>query len=119
MIRHLLVLIFVQIFVLNDVNGEDENFSFFLHCLPPEECQTLSDNSVKCGGTEKAPKYMCPKEEEFCNCKVIFECEELNELVISHRFNDLRTDYKSCGFDRKVPKYCCPPLTSSNFEYEE
>ena len=52
MIRHLLVLIFVQIFVLNDVNGEDENFSFFLHCLPPEECQTLSDNFVKCGGTE-------------------------------------------------------------------
>ena len=47
MIRHLLVLIFVQIFVLNHVNGEDENFSFFLHCLPPEECQTLSDNSVK------------------------------------------------------------------------
>ena len=117
MIGHLLVLIFVQIFVLNDVNGEDENFSFFLHCLPPEECQTLSDNFVKCGGTEEAPKYMCPMEKESCDCKTIFECEELNELVNSQRFNDLKTNYKSCGFDRKVPKYCCPPI--SNFEYEE
>ena len=58
MIRHLLVLIFVQIFVLNHINGEDENFFFYLHCLRPEECQTLSDNFVKCGGTNEAPKYM-------------------------------------------------------------
>ena len=101
----------MQIFVLNHINGEDDNFSFFLHCLPSEECQTLSDNFVKCGGSKEAPKYMCPMEKEFCNCKVIFECEELNELAVSYKFNDLKTNYTSCGFDRKVPKYCCPPLT--------
>ena len=43
-----------------------------------------------------------------CNCKPIYECEKLNELVVSHKFNELKTNYKSCGFDRKVPKYCCP-----------
>ena len=47
-------------------------------------------------------------QESVCNCKVIHECEKLNELVISHKFNELKTNYKSCGFDRKVPKYCCP-----------
>ena len=50
-------------------------------------------------------------KKEFCNCKVIHECEKLNELAVSHKFNDLKTNYTFCGFDRKVPKYCCPPLT--------
>ena len=48
------------------------------------------------------------KKESVCNCKPIHECEKLNELVVSHKFNELKTNYKSCGFDRKVPKYCCP-----------
>ena len=48
------------------------------------------------------------KKESVCNCKPIHECEQLNELVVSHKFNELKTNYKSCGFDRKVPKYCCP-----------
>ena len=78
-------------------------------------------------------------KKEFCNCKVIHECEKLNELAVAHKFDDLKTNYTSCGFDRKVPKYCCPPLTIdtksiveeeakeeslitsifTNFEYEE
>ena len=126
MIKNILVLIFV----LHHINCENENFSFFLHCLPPEECQNLSDNFLKCGGTEEAPKYMCPMEKEFCNCQVIHECEKLNELAVSRKFNELKTNYKSCGFDqvdRKLPKYCCPPLTQEesliasiwNVEYEE
>ena len=48
------------------------------------------------------------KKESVCNCKPIHDCEKLNELVVSHKFNELKTNYKSCGFDRKVPKYCCP-----------
>ena len=115
--RYLLFLIFV----LDHINGQD-HITFFLHCLTPAECQmsleTLAEKFEKCGGTKEAPKYICPiKNEPVCNCKPIHECENLNELVVSHKFNELKTNYKSCGFDRKVPKYCCPPV--SNFEYEE
>ena len=59
-------------------------------------------------------------EKEFCNYKVILECEKLNELAVSREFNELKTNYKLCGFDRKLPKYCCHPLPQeTNFEYEE
>ena len=108
MIRYLLFLTFV----LDHINGQDQ-ITFFLDCLTPAECQmsleTLAEKFEKCGGTEEAPKYLCPiKKEPVCNCKPIHECEKLNELVVSHKFNELKTNYKSCGFDRKVPKYCCP-----------
>ena len=54
------------------------------------------------------------KKKSVCDCKSIHECEKLNELVVSHKFNELKTNYKSCGFDRKVPKYCCPSSQEKN-----
>merc|ERR1719278_473517 len=122
MIKYLLFLIFV----LHHINGQNQ-ITFIMNCLTPEECQmsleTLSEKFEKCGGTKEAPKYKCPRES-VCNCKPIHDCEKLNELVVSHKFNELKTNYKSCGFDRKVPKYCCPSsqekiTTITNFELSE
>ena len=44
-----------------------------------------------------------------CNCKVITECNPLNELAQAQKFDELKSKHKSCGFDRKIPKFCCPP----------
>ena len=46
--------------------------------------------------------------EPNCDCKVITECNQLNELAIAEKWNALKNDFIHCGFDRKVPKYCCP-----------
>jgi len=43
-----------------------------------------------------------------CNCKLLTECDPINELVKAQKFTELRNNHKSCGFDRKIPKYCCP-----------
>ena len=44
-----------------------------------------------------------------CNCIVITECKQLNELAQAQKFDELKSKHKSCGFDRKIPKFCCPP----------
>ena len=40
-----------------------------------------------------------------CNCKLLTECDPINELVKAQKFNELRSNHQSCGFDRKIPKY--------------
>ena len=43
-----------------------------------------------------------------CDCKIITECHQLNELAIVKKWDELKKNYTICGFDRKVPKLCCP-----------
>ena len=43
-----------------------------------------------------------------CDCKLITECHQINELAIARKWNELKNGYTHCGFNRKVPKYCCP-----------
>merc|ERR1712179_2643 len=105
MARIFLALVFL---IVHQINAQSQ-IEFFVNCLPQEECSTLgtlAENFKRCGGTEEAPKYMCPEEK--CNCMVIHECEELHQLVNEHKFEELRTQHKLCGFERKSPKYCCP-----------
>ena len=101
-------------FLLYQSNGQSE-IRFVINCLPIEECTTLSwlpestlSDISKCGGTIEAPKYKCPLDMEFCNCKVLHECKVLNELANARKFDELKNKYVSCGFDRKNPKFCCP-----------
>merc|ERR1712241_1457117 len=53
------------------------------------------------------------KAKSGCNCIVITECKQLNELAQAQKFDELKNQHKSCGFDRKIPKFCCPPGFSS------
>ena len=67
----------------------------------------MAEKFERCGGTEKAPEYMCP--EEICDCMVLHKCKELHQLAINHKFDELKSNHKQCGFDDKnIPKYCCP-----------
>merc|ERR1712228_10436 len=108
------VLLFCFTFLLHQSNGQSSEIRFVMNCLPIEECPTLSwlpestlSDLPKCGGTTEAPKYKCPLEK-FCDCKVLSECNVLNELANARKFEELKNKYNSCGFDRREPKFCCP-----------
>merc|ERR1711971_815160 len=47
--------------------------------------------------------------DQNCDCKIITECYQLNELAAAKKWDELKNNYTICGFDRKVPKFCCPP----------
>ena len=46
--------------------------------------------------------------DQHCDCKLITECPQANELAIAKKWEELKKNYTICGFDRKIPKLCCP-----------
>merc|ERR1711973_828610 len=56
--------------------------------------------------------FLYPTESR-CDCKLITECNQINELTMTKKWNELKNGYTHCGFNRKVPKYCCPSELST------